>query len=94
MKLLVLFLSVFLLASACTPITASEYLLQIFGNANMDDTIDEQDIDYLKGVIAGTNPVTNLSDANYNGAIDDQGLSRSRRLLAGRNGDYADRLGR
>jgi len=48
------------------------FTLDIFGNANMDDTIDEKDIAYVEGVIKGTNAATNLSDANYDGKIDIQ----------------------
>lgn len=36
------------------PVNASDYTLAIFGNANMDDTIDERDIEYVDGVINGT----------------------------------------
>ncbi len=58
-------------ASLAISADASEYTLGIFGNANMDEAVDEQDIDYLKGVIDGSNPATNLSDANCDGLIDD-----------------------
>lgn len=37
------------------PVGASDYTLGIYGNANMDDVIDEADIAYVEGIIAGTN---------------------------------------
>ena len=36
-----------------SPSLAFSYTLNIFGNANMDDAIDELDIAYLEDVIAG-----------------------------------------
>lgn len=58
------------------------FSLDIFGNANMDDTIDEADIDYLRGVISGTNPATNLSDANYDGTIDDRDIEQIQKIIS------------
>ena len=55
--------------------------LGIYGNANMDGTVDEKDIDYLKSVISGTNPATNLSDANYDGKIDDKDLEQIENII-------------
>jgi iron complex transport system substrate-binding protein len=52
------------------PATASDFTLQIFGNANMDDTIDELDIEYVRGIIDGANEPTQFADANYDGVID------------------------
>ncbi|MBN1322462.1 MAG: ABC transporter substrate-binding protein [Methanotrichaceae archaeon] len=44
--------------------------LGIFGNANMDDTIDEDDIAYVEDIIEGTNEETELADANCDGKVD------------------------
>ena len=59
------------------------FSLSIFGNANMDDAIDEQDIDYLKGVIGGTKTATNLSDANCDGKIDDKDVEQIEKIING-----------
>jgi iron complex transport system substrate-binding protein len=59
------------------------FTLGIFGNANMDNTVDENDIDYINGVINGTNAPTNLSDANYDGKIDDQDADQIERIIHG-----------
>ena len=59
------------------------YTLDIFGNANMDEDINERDIAYLEGVISGTNAATNLSDANYDGKIDAQDIDQIKEIING-----------
>ncbi len=54
---------------------ASDYTLGIFGNANMDDTIDENDVAYVEGIIAETNEETLLADANYDGVFDEDDVT-------------------
>ena len=65
------------------PGNASDYSLAIFGNANMDDTIDERDIEYVDGVINGTNAATNLSDANYDGRVDEEDIDQIKLIIQG-----------
>jgi iron complex transport system substrate-binding protein len=60
---------------------AASFTLNIFGNANMDDTIDEMDIDYIEGVIKGTNEATNLSDANYDGTVDQKDIDQTKLIV-------------
>ena len=79
------------------PVIASDYTLNIFGNANMDKDIDEMDIAYVEGVIRGTNAATNLSDANYDGKIDNQDISQIKDIISGTEKtltvvDSADRI--
>ncbi|OPY50805.1 MAG: Cobalamin-binding protein precursor [Methanosaeta sp. PtaU1.Bin112] len=64
-----------------TPAAAASFSLNIFGNANMDDTIDEKDIDYIESVIKGTNEATNLSDANYDGTVDQKDIDQIRLII-------------
>ena len=49
----------------------TDFVLDIYGNANMDDTIDEQDIIYVQQIITGEgeNPITEFTDAYYDGSI-------------------------
>lgn len=61
----------------------SDNALGIFGNANMDDTIDDRDISYVEGVIKGTNAATNLSDANYDGIVDEKDISQIKAIMDG-----------
>jgi iron complex transport system substrate-binding protein len=59
-----------LAAQAIWPAVASEFTLNIYGNANMDGAIDDSDKDLLKEIIVGTKEKTALSDANLDGKID------------------------
>jgi iron complex transport system substrate-binding protein len=62
---------------------ASAYTLEIFGNANMDDTIDENDIAYVEGIIKGSNIQTDLSDANYDGLVDADDIDQIQKIIDG-----------
>lgn len=56
--------------AAISAVLASDYTLEIFGNANMDDKIDEADATYIADVIASSISPTPLSDANGDGKVD------------------------
>jgi iron complex transport system substrate-binding protein len=77
---LAMMLSVTLLV---VPAGASDYALGIYGNANMDDTIDEGDIAYVEGIIEGTNEETELADANYDGCVDDDDIDQIEMIISG-----------
>jgi iron complex transport system substrate-binding protein len=68
---------------AVMPADASDFTLEIFGNANMDDTIDEQDIEYVQGIIDGNNEATELADANYDGEINDEDIAQIELIICG-----------
>ncbi|HNQ44284.1 MAG TPA: ABC transporter substrate-binding protein, partial [Candidatus Cloacimonadota bacterium] len=68
---------------AVIPVIASDYTLDIFGNANMDAVVDEVDIEYVWGIIGGTNEVTELADANYDGEIDEEDITQIELIIAG-----------
>jgi iron complex transport system substrate-binding protein len=57
--------------------------LGIFGNANMDGTIDEDDIAYVDGIIEGTNGETKLADANYDGNVDREDMTQIELIIRG-----------
>jgi iron complex transport system substrate-binding protein len=78
---IVLALLIALTTSVSTLGAGSDFTLGIFGNANMDDTIDEKDVAYVEGVIKGTNAATNLSDANYDGKTDSLDLAQIKLIL-------------
>jgi iron complex transport system substrate-binding protein len=63
--------------------SAAAFTLDVFGNANMDDTIDADDITYLQGIINKTNKETELADANYDGKIDQQDVSAVEEIIQG-----------
>jgi iron complex transport system substrate-binding protein len=84
MKQLVLILVMMLcMSQAALPACAADYALGIFGNANMDDTIDEKDVAYVEGVIKGINAATNLSDANYDGKTDAKDIDQIKLMMRG-----------
>ncbi|MDD2837286.1 MAG: hypothetical protein PHY05_14185, partial [Methanothrix sp.] len=62
---------------------ASDYVLDIFGNANLDETIDENDVAYINDVIKGTSKATELSDANYDGKIDEDDIVQVEKIIDG-----------
>lgn len=57
--------------------------LGIFGNANMDETIDEDDISYVEGIINGTYEPTRLADANYDGKVDARDIEQIQHIIQG-----------
>jgi iron complex transport system substrate-binding protein len=59
------------------------YTLGIYGNANMDDTIDEDDIAYVKDIIGGTKEATDLADANNDGKVDDADVDQIEKIIEG-----------
>ena len=65
------------------PVGAADYTIDIFGNANMDDTIDELDIEYVQGIIDGTNDETELADANYDGEINEEDIAQIELIISG-----------
>ncbi len=71
------------ISQAALSASMADYTLGIFGNANMDDTIDEQDIEYVQGIIDGTNDETELADANYDGQIDEEDIAQIEQIIAG-----------
>jgi ABC-type Fe3+-hydroxamate transport system, periplasmic component len=68
---------------AVMPADAADYTLGIFGNANMDDTIDEDDIAYVEGIIKGTNERTELADANYDSEVDEDDITQIEQIISG-----------
>ena len=68
--------------------TASEdddrFALEIFGNANEDDTIDMRDTTYIKLVIFGKKPRTDFADANYDGKISMLDVGQTKLIILGK----------
>ncbi|MDD1761405.1 MAG: ABC transporter substrate-binding protein [Methanothrix sp.] len=68
-------------SSAAT--ASSTDLLNIFGNADMNDRIDEADAAYVQNIIDGKSEATKLSDANYDGKIDAADTERINEIIKG-----------
>ena len=76
---------------------ASDITPKIFGDANMDGGIDDLDIEYVQGIIEGTNEATLLSDANQDGLIDEGDIAQIELIISGGESeitliDMADRV--
>jgi len=66
------------------PVTASDYTLGIFGNANEDDTINMQDVTYTELIILEYRDRTELADAKYDGEIDILDMTQIALIILGR----------
>jgi iron complex transport system substrate-binding protein len=65
------------------PSQAADNTLMAFGNANMDDVIDQADITYVQGIIKGTAESTKLADANYDGKVDEDDITQIEQIMRG-----------
>jgi iron complex transport system substrate-binding protein len=63
---------------------SNDFVLNIFGNANIDSTIDDKDIEYIQAVIDGKETPTSLSDANNDGTIDENDISQVKKIIDGK----------
>ena len=72
--------------SANTVTTASEddYVLDVYGNANEDDTIDMRDLTYVKLIFFGKKPETELADAKYDGKINPLDFIQIKLIIVGK----------
>jgi iron complex transport system substrate-binding protein len=59
------------------------FTVQIMGNANRDEVVDQQDIAYIQGIIGGTQKKTDLADANNDGTIDQADIDQVNRIISG-----------
>jgi len=70
--------------------------LEIYGNANEDDTIDMRDLTYVKLIFFGKKPETELADAKYDGKINPLDFIQIKLIIVGKENeltlvDSADR---
>jgi len=64
--------------------SSSEYVLEIYGNANEDATIDMRDVTYIKLVIFGKKPETKFCDANYDGKVSMLDVVQTKLIILGK----------
>jgi len=62
---------------------AYENTLTVYGNANLDNVIDEDDIECVRGIIDGTGDETQFADANYDGQIDEDDIAQIESIITG-----------
>ena len=87
-------ISILLLA---LPAAASDYTLEIFGNANEDGEINMVDVTYTELIIMERNDETQLADAKYDGEVDILDVTQIELIILGRENqltviDQADRI--
>ena len=81
-----------------SPALASDVdTLEIYGNANEDDTIDMRDLTYVKLIFFGKKPETELADAKYDGKINPLDFIQIKLIIVGKEKeitviDGADRI--
>lgn len=73
-----------LATTACAKI---DYTLEVFGNANMDETIDQKDIAFIQDIINGTERSTLLADANNDGKIDKTDIDWMKKIMEGKESE-------
>ena len=74
-----------------------QFTLQIYGNANEDDTIDMRDVTYIKLVIFGKKHETKFCDANYDGRVSMLDVVQTKLIIVGKEAkltivDNAERI--
>lgn len=60
------------------------FSLEVFGNANGDELVDEKDLEFIRSIIEGRSNATAYSDANRDGKIDEEDLNQVKALIEGR----------
>ena len=71
-------------ATGVTTTSEDDYVLDIYGNANEDDTIDMGDVVYTKLAIFGKKPKTELCDAKYDGRINVLDVIQTKLIILGK----------
>jgi iron complex transport system substrate-binding protein len=85
-EIVVVLCSVFLVALPALAIAAEEddYVLDIYGNANEDDTIDMRDLTYVKLIFFGEKSETELADAKYDGKLNPLDFIQIKLIIVGK----------
>ncbi|MEA1906421.1 MAG: ABC transporter substrate-binding protein [Euryarchaeota archaeon] len=73
-----------LLLTLSIPAAASDYTLDVFGNANEDDTINMQDVTYTELIILEYRDETELTDAKHDGKINMQDVTQIELIILGK----------
>ena len=74
-------------AAGVTTASEDDYVLDIYGNANEDDTVDMRDVTYTKLVIFGKKPETELADAYYDDEVDVLDVVQIKLIILGRESE-------
>ncbi|MCW3984131.1 MAG: ABC transporter substrate-binding protein [Candidatus Bathyarchaeota archaeon] len=66
-----------------TTVAALNLVLEVYGNANMDDKVDQADVTYVSQIINGAKTATQFADANRDGVIDSQDITQINAIING-----------
>jgi len=58
--------------------------LTVYGNANMDDAINESDVIFVQDIISGTKEKTQFADANNDGLINEADIAQIEKIISGK----------
>ena len=97
MKINIILVGITISLLLALPVAASDYTLDIFGNANEDDRINMQDVTYTERIILEYSDRTQLADGKYDGRINMQDVTQIELIILGREKeltliDQADRI--
>ncbi|HPJ30071.1 MAG TPA: ABC transporter substrate-binding protein [Methanothrix sp.] len=76
-------LSSILFLLLAVPSMAGDNTLSIFGNANGDEVVDEEDLALVEAMINGSEMKTELADADIDGDVDGDDLARIEEIIRG-----------
>lgn len=76
-------LALVLLANIIPLSLGSSYVLHVFGNANMDGKIDQEDLATLREIISNNMSPTGLADANLDGEVDLRDIAQVEMIING-----------
>lgn len=69
--------------SASVSASGMDFTLYIYGNANEDMNIDQQDIDLIEQIAAGKTAATKFADANHDGKVDSADVDQVKAIIDG-----------
>jgi iron complex transport system substrate-binding protein len=77
----IILILVFSLCHVVSADSALDFTLKIYGNANMDEDINDLDVRYAEQIIAGKEKETKYADANNDGTIDEADVALIRQII-------------
>ena len=78
---------IMLILCSTLPAAASDYTLEIFGNANEDKTINIQDVSYTEQIILKYQNQTELADAKYDKQVNVLDLTQIELIMLGKENE-------
>jgi len=84
MKANTILLGITMMLLLAIPAAASDYTLEIFGNANEDDTINMQDVTYTELIILEYRDETELADGKHDSKINMQDVTQIELIILGK----------